>query len=109
MGDKRERRQPVAKLIGLGRLSFLFHDSRRNNHWLLPTQSQGGRNEIEYSYCTPTTAIPALAMSGNRGPRTRDHFRFWEWNERVRLESVSRYAPFAQAHSNLKSRVLHDR
>ena len=35
-----ERRQPVAKLIGLGRLRLLLHDSRGNNHGPLPTQSQ---------------------------------------------------------------------
>jgi hypothetical protein len=42
------RRQPVAKLTGLGHLSlrlngrpgFLFHDSGCNNHWPLPTHSE---------------------------------------------------------------------
>jgi len=32
------------------------------------------RNEIEYSVCTTTTAIPALATSGNSSPETLDHF-----------------------------------
>jgi hypothetical protein len=35
-----ERRQPAAKLIGLGRFSLLFHDSGCNNDWELPTQSE---------------------------------------------------------------------
>src|SRR6516162_9394876 len=34
----------------------------------------GVRNEIEYSVCTTTTAIPALATSGNSSPETLDHF-----------------------------------
>ena len=33
----------------------------------------GGRNEIEYSVCTKTTAIPAIGTSGNSSPRPRDH------------------------------------
>jgi hypothetical protein len=33
------------------------------------------RNEIEYSVCTTTTAIAALATSGNNSSETHDHFR----------------------------------
>jgi len=36
-----ERRQPVAKLIGLRRFGLRLLDSGRKNHWPLPTQSQG--------------------------------------------------------------------
>ena len=34
----------------------------------------GVRNEIEYSVCTTTTAIPAIATSGNNSSETLDHF-----------------------------------
>ena len=35
----------------------------------------GVRQEIEYSVCTTTTAIPALASSGNSSSKIHDHFR----------------------------------
>src|SRR6516162_3838243 len=34
----------------------------------------GVRNETEYSVCTTTTAIPAIATSGNNSSETLDHF-----------------------------------
>jgi hypothetical protein len=35
----------------------------------------GVRNETEYSVCTTTAAIPALATSGNSNSETLDHIR----------------------------------
>jgi hypothetical protein len=32
------------------------------------------RNDIEYSVCTTTTTIPAIATSGNNSSETLDHF-----------------------------------